>query len=323
MSTNNALFIDSETSVLESIKRMLMDVNQSAFFASNAEEALNIISNNEINTMFVDITSGNLIDLLEKVQELKPQIVKVVISDFSHLTLVINSIRKLNLHSFLLKPWKKNELLETLKSADDYATFLKLQLQEKENLEQKNVIYQRIINFKDDVGETNKIDINALKNTLFYSASRYENLIKNLEHSNIELALRSIYTASEIFTSAFPSFVEKFNVSELLNSFALTNLNTQDETGDVTFIKNQTLIREFIVRVFKFLETFFNGENITLNISKDQDEMHINLYGKYNSNEKASLVMFFEYLKEAYSTLKIELAHEIYDDGNFKVKLVI
>ena len=320
MSTNNALFIDSETSVLESIKRMLMDVNQSAFFASNAEEALNIISNNEINTMFVDITSGNLIDLLEKVQELKPQIVKVVISDFSHLTLVINSIRKLNLHSFLLKPWKKNELLETLKSADDYATFLKLQLQEKENLEQKNVIYQRIINFKDDVGETNKIDINALKNTLFYSASRYENLIKNLEHSNIELALRSIYTASEIFTSAFPSFVEKFNVSELLNSFALTNLNTQDETGDVTFIKNQTLIREFIVRV---LETFFNGENITLNISKDQDEMHINLYGKYNSNEKASLVMFFEYLKEAYSTLKIELAHEIYDDGNFKVKLVI
>lgn len=323
MSTNNALFIDSETSVLESIKRMLMDVNQSAFFASNAEEALNIISNNEINTMFVDITSGNLIDLLEKVQELKPQIVKVVISDFSHLTLVINSIRKLNLHSFLLKPWKKNELLETLKSADDYATFLKLQLQEKENLEQKNVIYQRIINFKDDVGETNKIDINALKNTLFYSASRYENLIKNLEHSNIELALRSIYTASEIFTSAFPSFVEKFKVSELLNSFALTNLNTQDETGDVTFIKNQTLIREFIVRVFKFLETFFNGENITLNISKDQDEMHINLYGKYNSNEKASLVMFFEYLKEAYSTLKIELAHEIYDDGNFKVKLVI
>ena len=321
---SNVLFVDAEESVLESIKRMLMDNHINAHFAVNSKDAFDIINSNNIDTLFVDITSGNLVELLEKVQETHPNIVKVVISDFSHLTIIINSIRKLNLHSFLLKPWKKQELLETLKSADEYARFLKLQTREKENLEQKNVIYQRIINFKDDVGQANKADINSLKTSMFILAGEYEKLLKNQEGKDIELSLRALYNASEIFTASFPSFLEKFTGNDLINSLSLSGLVIKDETANYEFVKNLSLVREFVSRTQKFLTSFMGTNSTNATISKDnKDNIVITLESNYDSFKKEAMVLFFEYLKAIFNSLNVILSHEIYDEGNLKITLTI
>ncbi|MCQ2910648.1 MAG: response regulator [Clostridia bacterium] len=321
---SNILFVDAEQSMLESIKRFVLDFGKNAFYATNINEAMNIVNNNNIDVLFVDITRDNLIELLEMVQEAKPKIVKVVISDFAHLSMIINSIRKLNLHSFLLKPWKKQELIDTISSAEDYAKFLKLQTKEKENLEQKNVIYQRIINFKDDVGESNKIDINSLKSSMFILASEYEKLLKNPDGKNLELALRSLYNASEIYTASFPSFVEKFVGLDIVKSISLANTTIEDETDGAEFIKNLSLIKEFISRTCKYISNFMGTNSSKVVISKvNEKDIKVSIEADYNWTCKNELVLFFEYLKNIYNTNNVKLHHEIYDEGNIKVYITL
>lgn len=299
------LFVDGEVSVLESIKRMLLDESKSAHFASNYDEALKIVNELEIDTMIVDITSDNLVELLDKVQETKPNIVKVVISDFSHLSKIINSIRKLNLHSFLLKPWKKNELFETLKSAEDYSTYLKTQEKEKENLEQKNVIYQRIINFKDDVGTYNKVDINSLKTALFTQASEYEKLLNN-NNVDKELALKSLSSAIDMYSMTFPTFIEKFSVDELISCLTIENTSVSCKNVDVTYIKNFVLIKELINRLNKFLINFYDVDKIDINIYPE-DKLCVRFDFKFNTQKMACLDLFFNFLNKLLVTLEAGL----------------
>ncbi len=131
---SNILFVDSETSILESIKRFLLEVGKTGFYSSTINDTYAIIEKEKIDIVFIDITNSDFIELLESIQKMNPSIVKIVISDFTHLSRVINDIRILNLHSFLLKPWKKNDLLDTITAAEEYSEFLKSQVKEKENL---------------------------------------------------------------------------------------------------------------------------------------------------------------------------------------------
>lgn len=321
---SNVLFVDAETSMLESIKRFVMDSGNPAYFAEDIQSALEIIKSHDIDVMFVDITRNNLAELLEMVQNTNPNIVKVVISDYAHLTTIINSIRRLNLHSFLLKPWRKQELLDTISSSEEYAKFLKVRDREKENLEQKNAIYQRIINFKDDVGESNKQDINSLKNSMFILASEYEKLVKDPIGKNIDLSVRSLYNASEIFASSYPSFIEKFTAQDIIKSLSISNAMFMDNTNDYEFVKNLALVKEFTSRSCKYLQNFMGTNNIKVKIEKENEQdIKVTIEADYNANNKQELVLFFEYLKQIYNTNNVLLHHEIYSEGDLKVSLTL
>lgn len=321
MENSNVLFVDAESSVLESIKRMLLDQNYRAFFAENADEAQNIIDNNDIDIMFVDITSNNLSGLLESVQVSSPNIVKVVISDVAHLSMIINQIRKFNIYSFMIKPWKKQELFETLESAADYSKYLSLQNKEKENLEQKNIIYQRIINFKDDVGESNKNDINALKTTLFFLATKYEQIINGqVENVNKDLMLRGIYTGCEIFASTYPTLVERFTKADLPANGNVEGFEIISELDDAPFIKNLAIIKECIGKLSSFMLRFLNAHDFKVTYSR----IPVEVGADEEQGSKDKLVISFKGCVDAVSRSTVLFLFAFYGDlakaGGFEVE---
>jgi len=306
----SVLFVDAELSILESIKRMLIENEKVGYFASSIEEAEKIVSEQSIDIMFVDITSGNLVELLEKIQISNPDIVKVVISDFSHLSKVINSVRRFNLHSFILKPWKKDELLEALAQAEDYSTYVKAQINEKENLKQKNVIYQRIINFKDDVGEASKIDIAALKNALFLEVREYEKVFDDENSKDKDIKLKNISNAIEMFSSNFPTFVEKFTIEELISSWAMDGIVITSDKKESSFIKNLTLIRELIARFNKFIRATYQVEEVHMHVYPENGLL-LNIEFKCNEDRHDNIKMFLDFLGALLKNVQSSLEYEI------------
>lgn len=113
LSKYNVLFVDDEMQVLKAIKRGLHLEKYNKFFATSGEEALEIIEKEEIALIITDMKMPNMdgLSLLKKVNEMNPNIVKVILSGYTNLAQIIATINAINIYKFILKPWDiKTEL---------------------------------------------------------------------------------------------------------------------------------------------------------------------------------------------------------------------
>lgn len=120
------LCVDDEISVLESLEIELQRAfkgNYLCEFAESAEEALEIIDDlceNEVNILV--IVSDWLMpgmkgdELLIKIHQKYPKIVTVMLTGQADQAAIERTKSQANLHAFLQKPWKNDELIEAIKS---------------------------------------------------------------------------------------------------------------------------------------------------------------------------------------------------------------
>jgi len=115
----NVLFVDDDKDVLEGFKRMLFQMRKSwgQFFASDGQEALEILKNNDIDVAIIDmkmpVMSGD--ELLLIIQKNFPKVLRIILSGQKD---EINTIRSLvSAHQFLTKPCDANQIKGTIEHA--------------------------------------------------------------------------------------------------------------------------------------------------------------------------------------------------------------
>jgi DNA-binding NtrC family response regulator len=120
------LCVDDEISVLESLEIELQRAfkgNYLCEFAESAAEALEIIDElcaDEVNILV--IVSDWLMpgmkgdELLIKIHQKYPKIVTVMLTGQADQAAIERTKTQANLHAFLQKPWKNDELIEAIKS---------------------------------------------------------------------------------------------------------------------------------------------------------------------------------------------------------------
>ncbi|MBC8062791.1 MAG: HDOD domain-containing protein, partial [Clostridiaceae bacterium] len=233
------LFVDSDKSLLKEIKRETLSTELKVFFAESGEEALEILFKNNIHILVTEINLPKMdgITLLKKAKSLYPDIIKVVSSGVFNEKL-INRIVDLNLaKAFLGKPWKKNELMITIKDL--------IEINKKINNEYiKNIIYSsnKLPTLPTIYTEINKLiendecdmeDVVNLINTDPVTAAKILRVVNSsfygIKTGNVKTAilnlgllnLKSIIITSEIFK------VEGYEYVELLwKHSCLTNIMT-------------------------------------------------------------------------------------------------
>jgi len=148
LSKYNVLFVDDELQVLKAIKRGLHLEKYNKFFVTSGEEALKIIENEEIAMIITDMKMPKMdgLSLLKKVNEVKPNIVKVILSGYTNLAQIIATINALNIYKFILKPWDlKTELepiiLEGLKKYEENITYT----MNIESADKKNEVFKKLV----------------------------------------------------------------------------------------------------------------------------------------------------------------------------------
>lgn len=120
--TPKILFVDDEKRVLKSMKALFRSGFQ-VHLADNGNEALNIIRNNEIDVVVSDQRMPQMtgIEVLRSVKESSPATMRILLTGYSDLNAIIQSINEGEVYRFINKPWANEELRATVSDAAEIA----------------------------------------------------------------------------------------------------------------------------------------------------------------------------------------------------------
>jgi signal transduction histidine kinase len=144
--TISVLYIDDEEHNLLSFKASFRR-NYKVFTASSSAEGLGILNDNEIHVVIADqrMPQSTGVDFFNIVRVAHPDPIRILLTGYSDVEAIIDSINKGQIYRFIKKPWNEVELETAIKNAFDiYAT--RQQLKNKiEELERTNDELNRFV----------------------------------------------------------------------------------------------------------------------------------------------------------------------------------
>jgi two-component system response regulator HupR/HoxA len=112
------LIVDDEKRSLETLERILED-HFTIFTAINATEAAAILEREWIQVILCDQlmpdTTG--VEFLKRVREQWPDVIRMIISGYSHSEDIISAVNEVGIYQYITKPWQPDSLILTLKNA--------------------------------------------------------------------------------------------------------------------------------------------------------------------------------------------------------------
>ena len=132
----SVLYLDDELDNLASFKaNFRREFN--VFTASNVEAAMEIIKNNEIHVAVSDHnmpgTTG--VDFFQTLTMTNPNIVRILITGYSNIEIVIDAINRGQVYRYFSKPMNPAEIKSTIYAAAEQMTGSSLELKYKKLLE--------------------------------------------------------------------------------------------------------------------------------------------------------------------------------------------
>jgi len=112
------LYVDDEINNLNAFKASLRrDYNIQT--AESGEEALEVLKENKVHIIITDQRMPKMtgIELLEKVLELYPDPIRILLTGYADIQAVIDAINKGQVYRYITKPWDEQELRLTIKNS--------------------------------------------------------------------------------------------------------------------------------------------------------------------------------------------------------------
>ena len=112
------LLVDDEPRSLESLRRTLEE-DFTVFTAPGADEALAVLRNEFVQVVVCDqrMPGQSGVDFLKRVRAEWPDVVRIILSAYLEAESIIAGINEAGIWQYLLKPWRPDQLLLTLRSA--------------------------------------------------------------------------------------------------------------------------------------------------------------------------------------------------------------
>jgi CheY-like chemotaxis protein len=119
------LCVDDEPDILNSLKMQLKNEFKNDYFyelAESGDEALDILKDFQEEVQVIVVISDWLMpgikgdELLIKVHQKYPKIIKVMLTGQADAAALQRAVEEADLYCCLYKPWKSQELIETIKS---------------------------------------------------------------------------------------------------------------------------------------------------------------------------------------------------------------
>lgn len=109
------LVVDDEERILETLSELFrerFDVRT----ARGAEEALRVFREERPQLVLCDqrMPGTNGIELLKKIREIEPGTIRMLITGYSDIEVVIEAVNEQVLHRYVTKPWVNEELLDVV-----------------------------------------------------------------------------------------------------------------------------------------------------------------------------------------------------------------
>lgn len=120
---HTVLCVDDEENILRSLKRLLRREDYRLLTASSGPEGLEVLRENDVHLIICDQRMAQMsgTEFLAEVKEKYPDTIRVVLSGYTDVDAITDSINKGHVYKFLLKPWNDQSLkLEIRQALDQY-----------------------------------------------------------------------------------------------------------------------------------------------------------------------------------------------------------
>ncbi|MFN3316217.1 MAG: response regulator [Raineya sp.] len=116
------LYIDDEPKNLSSFKSVFRRYYE-IYLANSADEGLEIMEKTPIQLVITDQRMPKVtgVEFLEKINEKFPDVTRILLTGYSDLDAIIDAINKGKIFKYIAKPWKAEELKETIDIALELA----------------------------------------------------------------------------------------------------------------------------------------------------------------------------------------------------------
>jgi response regulator RpfG family c-di-GMP phosphodiesterase len=120
------LIVDDEEIVLVALRDTLLHEGYNIVSSPHAVHALSVLKEQQFSVVITDqqmpMVSG--LEFLAQVRQIQPDATRILITAVLNLTTLIDAINKAEIYRFVVKPWSREELLASVKSAVERFEFI-------------------------------------------------------------------------------------------------------------------------------------------------------------------------------------------------------
>ncbi|WDN87405.1 hypothetical protein BuS5_00373 [Desulfosarcina sp. BuS5] len=140
------LCVDDEKNILNSLKRLLRKEAYHLVTASGGEEGLHKLAAEEISLVVSDHRMPGMsgTEFLQKVKNQYPDIIRIILTGYTEVDSITESINRGHIYKFLLKPWNDQNLILEIRQALDQYDLVKANKKLHDEVIQKNAELKRI-----------------------------------------------------------------------------------------------------------------------------------------------------------------------------------
>ena len=119
---SNILIVDDEIMIIRSLIRALDDSAYNILHTVETNKALDILANTPIDVIISDQRMPEMtgLELMMKAKEIQPSSVRILMSAYSDIDIVIAAINEGRIYQYITKPWDNDKLVEIVAGAVVY-----------------------------------------------------------------------------------------------------------------------------------------------------------------------------------------------------------
>jgi response regulator RpfG family c-di-GMP phosphodiesterase len=226
------LCLDDERNILQSLKRLLRKEGYNLLLASSGEEAFELLEKNDVHLIISDQRMPQMsgTEFLAKVKEKYPDVLRVILTGYTDVDSITESINKGHIYKFFLKPWNDHNLKLEIRQALDQYDLIKANRHLDETVVRQNEELQEINEKLEDIVEERTREIAIKNHALELSHCILENLpIAVLGVDNDGVIVLSNEMANSVVNSG--SMKVSVPLSEYFESDVLEAVSQAIETG--------------------------------------------------------------------------------------------
>lgn len=127
MSDGAVLFVDDDKNILNSLRRLLRKEPYDLLTAESGSEGLQCLAERPVQVVLSDERMPGMsgIEFLRRVKDEYPETVRVVLSGYADVAVVVESINKGSVYRFLAKPWNDDELKAVIRQCFEHHRILR------------------------------------------------------------------------------------------------------------------------------------------------------------------------------------------------------
>jgi response regulator RpfG family c-di-GMP phosphodiesterase len=113
------LCVDDEKSILNALKRLLRKEGYQLFFADSGAEGLEALKEHEVQMVISDqrMPQMNGTEFLAEVKSLYPDVLRIILTGYSDVESITQSINQGHIYKFFFKPWNDERLVVEIRQA--------------------------------------------------------------------------------------------------------------------------------------------------------------------------------------------------------------